>query len=158
MTLDHRYQILQSIPRAMVCGPCLFLSDGTIVWNGSVENLVFLSRDGCLPDCTCDPDLYTAIKDHLSRLDPPKDWREKIIQLIETATMDELTENALSNGDIHFGVFEECVYVNKPDTQTATLWSPEIVGAVKVRRDELLRARRRAKDDARSEVIERILS
>ena len=158
MTLDDHYQILQSIPRAMVCGHCLYLPDGTIAWNGSTDGTIFLSRDIRIPDCTCDPEIYSAIKAALSRLDPPKDWREKIIQLIETATMDELTENALTNGDIHFGLFAECVYVSKPDTQTIILWSPEIVGAAHVRRDELLRAKRRAQDDAQVKAIERILS
>lgn len=158
MTLDDHYEILQSIPRAMVCGHCLYLPDGTIIWNGSTDGIVFLSSDGHIPDCTNDPEIYSAIKEAISRLDPPKDWREKIIQLIKTATMDELTENALTNGDIRFGLFAECVYVNKPDTQTTILWSPEIVGAAHVRRDEILRAKRRAQDDDQLEAIERILS
>lgn len=160
MTLDDHYQILQSIPRAMVCGHCLYLTDGAIVWNGSTDGIVFLSSDGRIPDCTNDPEIYSAIKEALSRLDPPKDWREKIIQLIETA---ELTgpANDLKNGSVEFFRGLSGDYVNmwrKGVDATVTLHSPEFIGAADARRTELLRAKRRAKDDAQLKAIERILS
>ena len=150
--------LLQSIPLATVSGNSLRFPEGATAYLGVLPDIVLVEyRPGKVEQWHA-PELYQAIKARLSPVQPAQDWREKIIQLIETATMHELTEKDLVNGDIHLGLFEECVYVGKSGNHIATLWSPEIVGAAQVRRDELLRARRRSKDDAQSEAIERILS
>lgn len=97
--------LLQSIHLATVAGQGLHFPDGSTAYLGALSGIVLVRYLSGRTEQWHNEELYDAIKARLPQVQPTQEWREKIIRLIKTATMDELTENALTNGDIHFGLF-----------------------------------------------------
>lgn len=89
----------------------------------------------------------------------PIPWRERILQLIETAH--RAGGSSLVNGDITF--YMECSKVivsreaPKNVRNSVHLTSPEIIGAFKARMTQLAAEAARARDDAHSTAIEALL-
>ena len=151
--------LLQSIHLAKAAGPGLHFPDGSTAYLGALSGIVLVRYLSGRTEQWHNEELYDAIKARLSPVQPTPSWREKIIQLIETAEL--FGPMDLKNGDLVFSKSfnGDCVTMwGKDGASPVTLQSPEFVGAAEARITELFRARRRAKDDAQSEAIERILS
>lgn len=92
----------------------------------------------------------------------PIPWRERIIQLIETAKPMERPSSvySLANGDLWIGRTTlgagGCLVVSK-NGERLFLHSPELLGALDARLAELRSAAVRAMDDANSAAIEALL-
>lgn len=92
----------------------------------------------------------------------PTPWRERIIQLIETARPMERPPSiySLANGDLWIGRTSlgtgGCLVVSKGG-EGLYLHSPELLGAFDARLAELRSATARAMDDAQAEAIEALL-
>lgn len=151
--------LLQSIHLAKAAGPGLHFPDGSTAYLGALSGIVLVRYPSGQTEQWHNEELYDAIKARLTETKPAQDWREKIIQLIKTAELFG-PSNYLKNGDVEFfrSLDEDYVNVWREHAVNVTLYSPEFFEAVDARRAELLNARRRAKDDAQSEAIERILS
>lgn len=91
----------------------------------------------------------------------PIPWRERIIQLIETARRDPTGSGRLISGDVTF--YMDCsrvtVFREAPNNSRHTVYlkSPEIIGAFKARMTQLAAEAARAMDDAHSAAIEALL-
>ena len=89
----------------------------------------------------------------------PIPWRERIIQLIETAHRD--TAGGLISGDVtfHMDCSRVTVFREAPNNSRHTVYlkSPEIIGAFKTRMTQLAVEAARAHDDAHSAAIEALL-
>lgn len=88
-------------------------------------------------------------------------WRERIIQLIETARRDPTGSGRLISGDVTF--YMDCSRVtvfreaSNNSRHTVYLKSPEIIGAFKARMTQLAAEAARAHDDAKATAIEALL-
>ena len=89
----------------------------------------------------------------------PIPWRERIIQLIETAHRD--TAGGLISGDVtfHMDCSRVTVFREAPNNSRHTVYlkSPEIIGAFKARMTQLAAEAARAHDDTHSAAIEALL-
>lgn len=88
-------------------------------------------------------------------------WRERIIQLIETARRDPTGSGRLISGDVtfHMDCSRVTVFREAPNNSRHTVYlkSPEIIGAFKTRMTQLAAEAARAHDDAKATAIEALL-
>ena len=88
-------------------------------------------------------------------------WRERILQLIETAHRDPAGSGRLVSGDVTFHMDCRRVTVSRGSSKnvhhTVHLTSPEIIGAFKARMTQLAAEAARAHDDSKAAAIEALL-
>lgn len=98
----------------------------------------------------------------LSIISPtPIPWRERILQLIETAHRDPAGSGRLISGDVTFHMDCRRVTVSRVSSKNVChivyLASPEIIGAFKARMTQLAAEAARAHDDSKAAAIEALL-
>lgn len=115
-------------------------------------------------------DLHTGLAStHTGPLPPslsivssaPIPWRERILQLIETAHRDPAGGARLISSDVtfHMDCSRVTVFRESPKNarHTVHLTSPEIIGAFKARMTQLAAEAARAHDDSKTTAIEALL-
>lgn len=116
----------------------------------------FVGKDGMVW-CTDEGHVHSDRREHPLDIVSASTWRERVLKLIEGATICRSDPDAMFSGDFVFHNHGTSIDIYRADDKCIGLRSPEFIDAFNARMTKLRSDADRAYDDANAEAIERIL-